>query len=117
MEYNEKKVFRLEMKTLDTHIAYNPVVCLYIHKHKKITNYLKMKHKKIPKRITQWALMPLGPTLIFTTETIIKNMTKKTVEYLLKIFISPKKQARDKPNRTLCPLGQHLSTQLKTYLP
>ena len=73
----KKKVFRLEMKTLDTHIAYNPVVCLYIHKHETITNYLKMKHKKIHKRITQWGPMPLGPTILFETETIIKNMTKK----------------------------------------
>ena len=32
----KKKGFGLEMKTLDTHISYNPVVCLYIHKHKKI---------------------------------------------------------------------------------
>ena len=42
----KKKGFGLDMKTLDTHIAYNPVVCLYIHKQEKITNYLKTKHKR-----------------------------------------------------------------------
>ena len=69
----KKKVFGLQMKTRDTHIAYNPVVCLYIHKHEKVTNYLKTKHKKNHEGLIQWALMPLGTTLIFTTEKIIKT--------------------------------------------
>ena len=34
----KKKGFGLEMKTLDTHIAYNPAVYLFIHKHEKVTN-------------------------------------------------------------------------------
>ena len=41
-----KKGFGLEMKTRDTHIAYNTVACLYIHRHKKFTNYLNIKYKK-----------------------------------------------------------------------
>ena len=42
----EEKVSVLDIKTRDTRISYNPVVCLYIHKHEKVTNYLKMKHQK-----------------------------------------------------------------------
>ena len=34
----KKKGFGLEMKTLDTHIAYNPALYLFIHKHEKVTN-------------------------------------------------------------------------------
>ena len=59
--------------------------------------------------------MTLGPTLILTTEKLSKPWKRDPDNYLLKSFRSlTKKHARDQPNGTFSPLGQHLSTQLKT---
>ena len=87
----KKKVFVLEMKTRDTHISYNPVMCLYIHKHEKVTNYLKMKHQK-----KTWGINPMGHNApwansYFCNWKKYQNMTTKTRWILVEnIYITQK---------------------------
>ena len=69
---------------------------------KILTNNTNMIHKKIAKGFTMWYFVPLGPTLIFTTEKLSKPEQQNPDKYLVKIFISLTKQMQGIIPISLC---------------